>query len=487
MLRWKHPALAGVLTLAAGSGCSFWLDFDELQTETADPVGDASAQLDSATTVEICRVETCNDFDPCTDDYCNSDGKCANDLKLRIVEDEVFEPIVADEIHQSTLVASSNTFFISVFRTEGGSHDTDLYRFTDTATSLGVPTSVDAIDLSGIPSVEAATITPVSAMGLVVASSNPFQLVGYAAVGDSLSGAAKIARVEFDANLTVTDARSVTQAPIYQADRQRHPVVWQLNNNEIRAAWRSPDTGLYLHSGGLSMIAYVDPPTPDMATGQSVIDIAPMTDTAGGAAVIWTNASGELRAQGEGESTSSLLPQCGAAPHTLVSLSTARLGTTDAFWFASFTQVNPLSSEFGVVQCLPNAGCIKPFECDAGNDIVVPNQYSTVFAHTTRQRDPDYVSYFVSVTPSITSSVGVLELQGSMQIDDPEAGTSRSLGSVTLAENDLLTTRVPRSPHVAIVAPDKVVTTWIQTAEDGSGDELHITRHRLCLPKQNTL
>ena len=480
-----HLSRLGAIALFATTGCSFWFDFEELQTETTELGQDASTPGNDAAPVEICTAESCKDTDPCTDDYCDSDGECVHDAKVRIVEDRIFDPLVADEIHQSTLVASNNTFFVSVFKSDSEVHDTEFYQFSDTATTLGLPTSVDAIELSGIPEAEAATTTPVSALGMVVAGTSPFQLVGYAAIGDSLSGAAKIARFEFGANLTVTDARSVTQVPLYLADRQRHPVVWQLNNNELRAAWRSAETGLYLHPGGRSIIAYADPATPDMAPGESVLDVAAMTDTAGGAAVLWTNASGELRAQAEGDNTSSLLEQCGASPHTLVSLSTARLGTTDAFWFASFTQVDPISSEFGIVQCIPDAGCIKPFTCGSENASVIADQYSSVFAHTTRQQDPDYVSYFVSVTPSIVDSTGVLELQGSIQIDDPEAGASRSLGTVRLGEND--TARVPRSPHVAIVAPDKVVTTWIQAAADGSGDELHVTRHRLCLPEQETL
>ena len=146
-MRFPNRLLLAAALFPGVNGCAFLLDFDELQ-DNAEPAADSGntsgggggqgGSAGSGGSGGTCLVEDCDDGDPCTIDSCNAQAQCQNDTQFnRIVPDGNFPPIVADEIHQSTLVASSNKFFMSVFRRDGTELDTQIYGFEQSAASVG--------------------------------------------------------------------------------------------------------------------------------------------------------------------------------------------------------------------------------------------------------------------------------------------------------------------------------------------------------------
>jgi len=87
------------------------------------------------------------------------------------------------------------------------------------------------------------------------------------------------------------------------------------------------------------------------------------------------------------------------------------------------------------------------------------------------------------------SSTSALDLQ-IIQVDFDPKNTSAPATATPITDNPIELTSIPlrrtegpNFPAIAFIGPDTAAVAWIQPSAT-TGDELHVERERLCLPKK---
>jgi len=280
------------LTLLSASGCSFLVDFNELQrgspkaavdggeggtkgtggSSSDGSAGDLDASSGGATTDGGTKVDAgdsgphcatdCDDSNPCTVDTCTSTG-CTNTYTPGVVPDGLSVTLAAETFHRVTLTSYGNQFYLAAFKTQGLKTDVELHHFGKSEAQMS--TAISLADTAGI------TGSPVSVLDL--APTPALELVGYAAFGTALSKASQVYRIRFDASLKVLGSLPAATDANYVGDGRMHPVTWALGGGDAWGAWPGNGSGVYIHSGTTTAAAG-SPAT--LSTTSQVVALSPL-------------------------------------------------------------------------------------------------------------------------------------------------------------------------------------------------------------------
>ena len=481
-LAWFRRVIAMTLAATSAASCAFLLDFDELQQGAEADSGSSGSGGEDASTQNPCGNGCADDGDPCTASECTPQG-CIHRYQQGLARDGLSGVLTAPSFHRVTMISRGERFYLSALESDGTAYELLLSTFSKTDTAFPAGVAVSMLDNFG-------GLMPVSAAGLV---SPGFNVVAYVAMGTSPSLPARVFRLAFNLEGGYLGSLPAAIDANYRGGRRVHPIAWQPPAGEVWGAWPGASGGVYLHTGEGSILAGEGPQVGPLA-GQ-VFALAPLA-AGNQPALMWLTASA-VNVQAVGQPAPVTLGQCDAQPGTFISATTAWT-TLGGIYFGAWTKATPapnVMTETAPIFCLDESGargCIGSPTCGRDSDVTAGVR-NIAMEFVDIDGDPAGRVYQVSATPTFDGSnpsniEAILQL-GVLEIDfDPTMlDAAASFRDVTLTPVELA--RMPLAangdgpdwPAVSVIPPDRVAVAWLQPG--ATGDELHVERFRLCLPR----
>jgi hypothetical protein len=513
----RRSSWALALTPLIGA-CSFLLDFDELQSgpvvQTPHPdastpdLADASGNggnggnggqqgtagvagaagqglVDSG---PLCP-EGCDDGDPCTDDVCVN-GVCEFSAASRIVEDGFSEAVSGSNVYRSTLIAGTDQFYLAVYGDLADGRDIALYRIPSVGDSWTPGPLISELDSFG-------TDVPISPAALVFdAASNT--VYAYFAIGPSAPSnffnAGQVQRAVLSDQLQASSVTAVSTDHNYRyVDNTQGPAAAQIPGGDVFVTWPGAPppgsalyAGIYLQSGTSALPLAA---TPDLYEPAEVRGLAAIyglgNDTDRGVkGALWqaqrNNANQvdtHMQLQGWAKQT---FGQCVNNNVQGISVSTSR-AHLDGFWFATWTKKRASSwvTEATSILCLGPGICAFNATCgDAQSQLDdVRNPKIATYHRLSDANSVAHQALVASQVDTANDSTAINLLVQRLSLENPEAGlTTSEVDTLKLAEG--AASNGPDWPEVAVIEPDKVAVSWIESR--ANNDILHVNRYRIC-------
>jgi len=494
---WTTVAAAPLL-----ASCMFLLDFDELQLDKdkdkaaggASPGGAGGTGGTGGTSVSEAGTGQggddcgdCDDSDPCTIDTCSAAGGapgCLHEPFEGLALDGFETTLEAESFGRPTLVAGSNFFYLAALDVTSVGREKvpeiTLYRLDSESDELETVGKFSDLPLGGkIASSAALAIEPTLGIAL------------HAFVGVTTGLVAERPRV---AHLVYIN-RKATANPIlgssYNTNNFWVPPQALAIGNSVKGAWLQEDGTMAVHdlaTNSSTTFGDVALPATTLALLSTATDEPALlfTAEAGGLALgSYVETGGQNR---------SPVVECQPANGNYVS--SAAIDTQiSGIWLASITKGGDdyLTTGGATLVCLSNA-CTSQTETCKADDL--GNSVRNVAGATVRfETDDPGIFYSVVTVPSLQAKPdSQTELEAALSVAlarfdfSPGAGgKSTPIGAtdVELARMDTdaaLAFGGPDWPSVAILPTGKVALAWIQPTPEGSANELHFQRYKMCLP-----
>jgi hypothetical protein len=460
------------------------LDFDELQQGAEADGGSSGSGGEDASMQNPCGSGCPDDADPCTESECTPQG-CIQRYGTGLTPDGLSGVLTAPSFHRVTMISRGERFYLSALQSDGTAYELVLSTFSKTDTEFPPGVAVSTLDDFG-------GLMPVSAAGLVSPAPG-FNVVAYVAMGTSPSLPARVFRLAFDLNGGYLGNLPAAIDANYGGGRRVHPIAWQPPAGEVWGAWPGASGGVYLHTGQGAILTG-EPPQMAPLAGQ-VFALAPLA-AGNQPAVMWLTAS-SVNVQAVGQPLPVTLGQCDAQAGTFISATTAWT-TLAGIYFGAWTKATPAPSvmtETAPIFCLDESGargCIGSPTCGRDSD-VTSGVRNIAMEFVDIDGDPAGRVYQVAATPTFDGSnpsnleailqLGVLEIDFDPTMPDAAANTRAVTAEpVEVARTPLASNGDgPDWPAVSVIPPDRVAVAWLQPS--ATGDELHVERFRLCLPR----
>ncbi len=523
------------------SGCSFILDFEELQSNESvrlpdgglitpdDDVGDDDVSDDDADddtgddtgtpdggsgdcpgscddgdacTTDVCRngscvnePKTCSSSDPCAPAMC-VDGACVPTPIEGIVADGFERITEADVYHNNALLGANDRFYSAAYGSFDGADDVVLSSFGAEGDS-----ALAELRFSRVI-VDAVVRSPVSFVG--DESDLRFELNAYVAVQQPNDVLGEMLRLRFNSDLvlSVPDPSMPDDKPVviatpgnYRALSDRWgPSALKTAAAEPFVVWAGSNNsgdGLFLQRGDAA--AATDQAIVPTAAAVSGVEAITAGNRPGAVWMIDQQDGVTLQAiiQG-GTPVPTTLQQCDQSPgYSGYSLDVDQ--SIADIWTVAWTKRSGdnFIAELTPLICSADS-CVDPTPIGAGQACTQEQIDGRVFAGVSslktrtmrRQGDPDNVIYqaiMVGLQDNAEDQAALSLLFNRVEFD-LDSDTSQEptpLGAAALLDQTNLA-RAPREPSLSILAPDKIAVSWVRTKEDGTGDELVVQRHRIC-------
>jgi hypothetical protein len=407
------------------------------------------------------------------------------------VQDGLEFTLNGDDLYRTALIAGADRFFYAVYGLFNGAGDLRLGGFMEDGSDTLKPQSL-ASGLKG-------TGLDIASPGALVIDGNGDVNV-YVGVRDTGAASSapdlgEVLRVVFDSELSLAAdnmARKQGTAASFRfvsdligPEAARIPggepfVVWP-----GRTAEATPRDGLFYQVG--DDVVQVDAPgngfteVPDALSGlhavytESTPGAVWMTDRpSGGVQLFAGTAAGDTRE----------LSQCDDNPGYIGYGLHAGL-TLDDLWTVSWSKQGPgFTSENTVVQCAgttcqDRSGLAVGDQCstDAISERVNMDVRHLLVEAFPDAGDPNFLYQVILLAAEQDSGTTIAAVANRVDIG-PDATGSERVGSITVATGKA--GAAPDWPEVAVIPPDRLAVSWLQPAADGSADQAHFARYRIC-------
>lgn len=454
----------------------------------------------------------CDDGDSCTTDTCaegacanvplectasNScaeascvDGACVEVPVTGVVADGLEFSIEADQVHRSTIIAGPDRFFYAVYGVFNGSNDLRLGGFLrDGSDRLDQQSLASGLRNSGLDIASPGSLV-IDGAGNV----NVYVGVREAPVDGVAPPLGEVLRVVFDAELSLTAdmARKQGSAPSFLFVSERvGPEAGLIPGGEPFVVWPGQVSDGTARNGvfyqvGDAVVAVEAPGDAFTEVPGTLSGLRAMhTETTPGA--VWmTNLpeGGVDLYSGTAAGQVLEIAQCqDDASYTGYGLHASL--TIDDLWTVSWSKQGAgFSSENAVVQCAGStcqdrSGVSVGEMCDAAT---VQSRVNEGLRHLLVEAfpdasDPDFLFQIILLA---TEEAGPLTLAAMVNRIDvgPNNSEMQDLGGITIARGEAGSG--PDWPDIAVIPEDRLAVTWVEPAAEGSGQDVHFARYRIC-------
>ncbi|MGC4093665.1 MAG: hypothetical protein QM756_38350 [Polyangiaceae bacterium] len=472
-------------------GCSFLLDFDELQKGKAGAGGQASggsANSGGKAGGGVGGAEggaggacecTDADSDPCTVARC-IDNVCTQVPIQGLVLERDFDPIVAERHYQLSMVAGPSDFYLSSLSTTAGVPDATIYRLTATSTTVAPAAQLNSLKLAG---------QPLSAPALALDTTSGIKIHSYVALKDASGVNARVWHVVFDSDFKVTLRVPVSTtyaiAPSLAA-QSLHPAALTIGT-DTWGAWVNADGSVSAMSTGLNpeTLQFGAPTTPASS-------VALLGTRANRPTVLYTVDGGGVYLQSEAGSVQLSECQTGAGVYYgSYAAPTSFAGLWAIGWTKSGTSF--LTSEGGLGMCANNGSCLSDSTCDTSEANNYTRNPGVASQHI--QGDAVGVVYYLEVLPTlIPTTTASFQASASAWLFRIDFGSNPNLSGVqaptAVGDPVLLTTQATsaaagyRGPDhaAAAIIGDVAAVAWVEPTPDAN-DQIRVQRYKMCLPR----
>lgn len=462
----------------------------------------------------------CDDSNPCTTDACRDgacdntpmvcepsgecmeaacvDGECVEQALTGVFADDYENVFTGDTLYRTTLIAGEDRFFHALYGVFSGTEDLRVSGFGRDGT--------DTLDVQTLASgLNGQEFEIASSGGLVVDGEGNLNV--YVAARDLREGAdpsvGEVLRIQFDPNLDLSSriaTKQGTQASYRFTTPRVGPeasflpgvgpfVVWP-----ARTASATPEDGLMFQAGD-TVTPISDPGTAFIPVAAPIVAMRALYSDTTPAAVWMTALDGGgvgLFAGTAGGQTNELSQCHDDATYEGYNLHAGL--TLDELWTVSWSKqaTQPTSegaptflSENIVVRCAGAAcedrsGQAVGAECSTETyDERVNQGFQHLSVEAFRDPDnPDELNQIIVLAAVDSDRTTLALVANAIDVAPSGNGATTRIDNVNFAVGSGAT--APNWPEVAVLPPNKVAVSWIQRSADGTRDEAHFARYRIC-------